>query len=108
MMKDTFHPQAGAHWENLADGRILLIANFADDGQQDKFEQHVPGRISLPHPIHEANHPISEEAAHHLATHPLLFAEHAEHADRKLAASKCTVHDICKRMAKHNPKFRLF
>jgi hypothetical protein len=106
-----FHEHEGAHWENLPSGKVLVIANFRDAGAEEHFLNITKGsRISLPHPLHpkSVHEPISEEAAKHLHDHPHLFKEH-EKVEHKLTAAKtCTVHDVIERMAKVNPKFRMF
>lgn len=109
LCKNHFCPYEGSHFENLPNGKILIVANFNDEGQEDRFLKTTENsRLSLPHPTYEANLPISAEHAKHLHNHPWSVPEH-DKPEHKLAKAKTlTVHDVAKRFAKHNPKFRLF
>lgn len=106
--QNRFHAAEGAHWENLPNGKVFLVANFPDEGAEEHFLKETAGsRTSLPHPVYGASEPISEEHAKHLHDHPFTVPEH-DKAEHKLAKAKTlTVHDIAKRFGAKMPKFKL-
>jgi len=102
-VRETFHPQGGAHYIDLPSGKILVAARFADESAEEHFHARATGKIDLPHPAFSGNQALSADHVEHLAH---LF-EGASAAEKKATAGKANIHEVVKRAAKIHPLMRL-
>ncbi len=92
-----FHPQHGSHYIDLPNGRILLCADFVDEGTEEAFSLRATSLKSLPHPVFSGTEKIS---AYHVDELSHLFAG-------KEDSRKATVHDVVRKAAAIHPLMRL-
>ena len=88
-----FHPQLGAHFIFLPDGRILVSCNFGPGHSAiEKWEQH-PKVEALPHPVFQGTKPLD---AKHVAALAHLGIKEGH-----------TVLDVAKAAATEKPLMKL-
>jgi len=89
---NLFHPQYGSHYIDLPSGKILMAANFGNEGSEEDFLTSAQ-KDSLPHPVWEGTQKISSSQAAELA-HLGITTEH-------------TVLDVARAAAKIHPMLKL-
>jgi hypothetical protein len=108
-----FHPVLGAHYINLADGRILLSAHFHENHYSQDAWEAIDGVEPLPNPLFASADPISDAHATALSDVLVTSAVPSESKGKQASLNAAipaivpTVSDVAKAAAQVHPLMKL-